>query len=364
MTAAQDHRAASGGERERLSAELEAALVRELASAWRTESWARFGDKMRAPTLALSESSAFLGRWIRDRRAIELSRALILAQPWTSVVEVLRHEMAHQFVDEILGIRDQTAHGPAFARVCAERGIDGRAAGVPEAAEPAEERVLEKVRRLLALAQSPEKHEAEAAMRAARALMLRYNLDALRAPRDYVVRHLGDPERRRDRVEREIVFVLTEHFFVRAILVPFYVPATGHRGWVWEISGTPANVAMASHAWAFLRETSARLYRADRALLSSGRARLAYMAGVVRGFGEKLESEARVDRGHGLVWVGDADLERFHRARHPRTSARGSRVTGGAALALGKEKGRGVVLHRPIEAGREARGRLLGSGGR
>lgn len=349
-------------ERARLSAELEAALLRELRDAWRTECWARFGDKMRAPTLVLSEATSFLGRWVRERRTIEISRAMIVAQPWTSVIEVLRHEMAHQFVDEALGVRGESAHGPAFARVCAERGIDRRAVGMPEGAEPTEERVLEKVRRLLALAESPEKNEAEAAMRAARALMLRYNLDALRAPRDYVVRHLGDPERRRDRVEREIVFVLTEHFFVRAILVPYYVPQTARRGWVWEISGTAANVAMASHVWAFLRETTARLYRADRALLPSGRARLAYMAGVVRGFGEKLDEEARGDRGQGLVWVGDADLERFHRTRHPRTTSRGSRVSGGAALALGKEKGREVVLHRPIEAGRQDRDRRLGSG--
>jgi hypothetical protein len=350
------------GERDALSAELEAALLRELREAWRTESWARFSSKLRMPTFELTNASSTLGRWARDRRTIELSRALVLGQAWPVVLEVLRHEMAHQFVDEALGIHDETAHGPAFGRVCEERGIDRRAAGVPEATDGADERVLEKVRRLLALAESPEKNEAEAAMRAARGLMLRYNLDALSAPRDYVVRHLGDAMRRRDRVEREIVFVLTEHFFVRAILVPHYVPAAARRGWVWEISGTPANVAMAGHVWAFLHETAARLYRGDKKLLPSGRARLAYMAGVVRGFGEKLEEETRRERGAGLVWVGDADLERFYRSRHPRTTARGSAASGGAALALGKEKGRGVVLHRPMETGRTERGRLLGSG--
>lgn len=349
-------------DRESLSAELEAALLRELREAWRTESWARFGQKLRMPTFELSELGTTLGRWVHDRRTIELSRNLVLGQPWPVVLEVLRHEMAHQFVDEALGVKGETAHGPAFTRVCDERGIDRRAAGVPETTDAGDERVLEKVRRLLALAESPEKNEAESAMRAARALMLRYNLDALRTRRDYVVRHLGDPMRRRDRVEREIVFVLTEHFFVRAILVPHYVPSAARRGWVWEISGTAANVAMASHVWAFLHETAARLYRADKPLLPSGRARLAYMAGVVRGFGEKLEEEASRERGAGLVWVGDADLDRFHRARHPRTTTRGSVGAGGAALALGKEKGREVVLHRPVEAGRTDRGRALPSG--
>ena len=58
------------GERESLSAELEAALLRELREAWRTESWARFGQKLRMPTFELSELGSTLGRWARERRTI------------------------------------------------------------------------------------------------------------------------------------------------------------------------------------------------------------------------------------------------------------------------------------------------------
>ena len=40
------------------------------------------------------------------------------------MVEVLKHEMAHQYAHEILGARDESAHGEAFRTVCQRLGID------------------------------------------------------------------------------------------------------------------------------------------------------------------------------------------------------------------------------------------------
>src|SRR5690606_18958374 len=118
------------------------------------------------------------GRWVAEERTIEISRKLLVDHGWGALVEVLKHEMAHQFVDEVLGLADEAAHGPAFRQVCAERGFDARASGVPNAAQSdAQSRVLERVAKLLALAESPNEHEAQAAMNAAQRLMLKYNLE-------------------------------------------------------------------------------------------------------------------------------------------------------------------------------------------
>ena len=131
-------------ERESLSAELEAALLRELRSCFDWENHARFRSKLAPPVFALSEAAGRLGQWMRATRTLELSRALVLERPWSEVLSVLQHEMAHQFVDEVLGVRDESAHGETFQRVCAERGIDARAAGAPVPADRAEtDRVLE-----------------------------------------------------------------------------------------------------------------------------------------------------------------------------------------------------------------------------
>src|SRR5271165_1107451 len=160
-----------------LTAVLDAALVRELRTTYWQINDSFFKGALSAPTLELAATRATLGRWIPATRTIEISRSLVLERPWGAVVEVLKHEAAHQYVHEVLGEKDQTAHGPAFRDVCAKLGIDAHASGVPDASpcEPTN-RVVDRVARLLALAESPNRHEAEAAMAAAQRLMLKHNL--------------------------------------------------------------------------------------------------------------------------------------------------------------------------------------------
>ncbi|MCW5807295.1 MAG: DUF2786 domain-containing protein [Deltaproteobacteria bacterium] len=334
--------------------------------AW--ENRVRFANKLRPAVLALSDAAARLGRWVSATRTLELSRPLVAARPWPEVAAVLLHEMAHQYVDEVLGAREETAHGETFRRVCEERGIDARAAGAPivEAGADAAEldRVLERIRKLLALAGSPNQHEAEMAMRKAHELMLRHNIEKAAAAADlgYEVRHVGDPEKRVTRVEVDVMCLLVEYFFVKVIRVPVYLPRLGRSGAVYELAGTRANLEMALHVHAFLLATAERLWRENRSdrRVKSGRDRLSYQSGVIRGFREKLSAE-RVDlEGTGLVWVGDRRLEDFYRARHPRITSRTRTVRVDGAHAAGREAGRTVVLHKPVEAsGGGGGGRLL-----
>jgi len=341
-----------------LSAKLEAALLRELRGAYAYENDARFRNRLVPPLLTLVDSDTRLGRWVPDTRTLELSRKLVLREPWTAVIDVLLHEMAHQYVEEILRVHGETAHGVTFRQVCRERGIDARAAGAPETdpARAAEvDRVLDRIRKLLALAESPNQHEAETAMRAAHALMLRYNLDvaAAESTREFEVRFVGDPKRRRSRVEEEIIALLTELFFVKAIRIPVYLPTAGRSGSVFELSGTHANVEMGVHVFEFLLGTAERLWTKNRhdARIRSGHDRLSYQAGVIRGFRDKLRAEREELSGTGLVWIPDAQLDAYYHARHPRISTRTRTIHLDGAHEAGREAGQKVVLHKPIGAG-------------
>lgn len=352
MTAA-DHSAAG------LTAELEAALVRELRSNYDWENHARFKNRLKPPVIVLADAGSRLGRWVRANRTLELSRPLVLTRPWPEVVSVLAHEMAHQYVDEYLQVRDETAHGETFQKVCAAVGIDARAAGAPTPAEGAESaRILDRIRKLLALAGSANQHEAEAAMRRAHELMLRHNVEAAGAHHHagYDVRHVGDPRKRLDQVQHAIAGLLGEFFFVKVIQIPVYLPALGKRGSVFELVGTVPNLEMAVHVYEFLRGTADRLWLANwtDARIKGGRDRLSYQVGVIGGFREKLTTERSALAGTGLVWVGDADLERFYRERHPRITSRQRRVRVDGAHAAGREAGRTIVLHKPVTAGPSA----------
>ena len=169
----------------RWTAELERQLLFVLTSTWHTFNNDLFGGGLTLPVLVLEETTSRLGHWRRRDRTIGLSLPLIRTKPWPMVRAVLKHEMAHQYVDEVLGVLDsEPAHGPAFARVCADLQIDARASGFPDddaadaevEVDDATERVMRRVQKLFALAESDNANEAEAATKAAQRLMLEHNI--------------------------------------------------------------------------------------------------------------------------------------------------------------------------------------------
>jgi hypothetical protein len=348
-----------------LTAAMEAAIVRELRAAWRQLNEVYFRSALSMPTLELVPSRATLGRWVAGLRTLEISRPLVLDQPWGAVIEVLKHEMAHQYVHEVLHETSESPHGRAFRDACARLGVDARASGIPVPAQnDAETRVVERIARLLALAESPNQHEAEAAMAAAQRLMLKHNLDAVRAttPRDYAFVHLGRPTGRVGEHERLVAMILGRHFFVEAIWVPVYRPLEGKRGSVLEICGSRSNIATAEYVHGFLHDTAERLWQEHKRAraIPSDRERRAFLAGVMTGFADKLGKQESQSRNEGLVWVRDADLDGYFRRRHPHVRHvrhTGQRRTG--TWAEGRAAGSRIVLHRPVREASTSRGRLL-----
>src|ERR1700722_6231317 len=114
-----------------LTASLERALLRELVAEWQRINAAHFRGALAVPSIVLSASTSHPGRWLGGGRVVELSRAMILTQSWAAVIEVLRHEMAHQYVHEILGETSEAPHGPSFRAVCERLGVDPAASGLP-----------------------------------------------------------------------------------------------------------------------------------------------------------------------------------------------------------------------------------------
>jgi hypothetical protein len=346
-----------------LSESLEAALLRQLGSTWTEINQNHFRERLRRPVFGLSEGTR-LGAWHGLRREITLSRALVLEQPWGAVREVLKHEMAHQYVDEVLGVRDQTAHGPAFEALCREQGIDGSASGLPSASGADGGGVLRRVARLLALAGSSNVHEAESAMQQARRLMLKHNIDSAvtAAQGGFTFRQVGRPRGRVDAHEHLLASLLADHFFVEVIWVPGYAPLTGRQGRVLELCGTVANLDVACYVHGFLLETGERLWRAHKqaAGLPGDRERRRFLLGVMIGFDEKLAHSAAESQREGLVWVGDPALQQYLRRRYPRRSGGGSiGYQRTAAYEQGRRAGREIVLHRPLHQQSGSRGRLL-----
>lgn len=351
-----------------LTAELERRTLHAVRRAFEDLNATFFKWQLRAPVFALNDAPTELGRWHGQTRTIELSRRLLVEHGWGVLVEVLKHEMAHQFVDEILGLGDEAAHGPAFRRICAERGFDARASGIPAVGAAGvrhaeHDKVLERVAKLLALAESPNEHEAQAAMSAAQRLMLKHNVaqveSGVRA--SYTFKHLGKPSGRIDEAQRLLACIIGEHFFVEAIWVPVWRPLEGKRGSVLEVCGTRENVELADYVYGFLMHTASRLWKEyqQKSGITKNQKRRTFTAGVMAGFREKLAAERKKTREQGIVWIGDPELGRFLKSRHPRV--RWAHYGGGRrtdAYAHGRQAGQEIVLHRGVRQG-PSKGPLL-----
>lgn len=343
---------------------MNSALIRELARWWAEINQTQFEGAMRPPSLLVDDTPRRLGCWDRTHRTLHLARRLIEQQGWGEVIEVLRHEMAHQYVDEVLEIHDETAHGPAFQRVCEQRSINARASGAFES-NPEAVAVMRKIQGLLALAESDNENEAKAAMSTAHRLMRKHNIRAARsAGADrYRFVQLGRIRRRTPAHEKILAGLLGQHFFVQPVWVEAYDPDQEARGRVLEVCGRAENLAIAEYVHGFMLATCERLWGAHKRAKSikGNRDRRRYLQGVMVGFHERLQGEAESAEQAGLIWAGDAGLDSWvgHRYPHLRSGRRTQmRVDG--SWAAGRAAGKKVVLRRGVSTkGRGIRG-LLG----
>lgn len=353
--------------RRELDVDLENACLRALATEYDQINYDLFKNLLRRPEIRLGEGRSRLGTWEGSPPTITLARHLVLERPWGTLVEVLKHEMAHQFVSQVLGV-EEPPHGPAFAQVCRERGIDARASGEIQTNDESggSRGILAKVAALLSLAESSNPHEAEVAMSTAQRLMLKHNLAHVgkKESEGYYYAHLGTATGRVEESQRVVASILRDFFFVETLWVTVFRPLEGKWGSVLEVCGTQENVALAEYVHGFLTHTAARLWRAHQrtTLTRSNRDRRKFVAGVMAGFHTKLERERGRNREQGLLWVGDEKLKAFFRRRYPRVrSISYGTSRSSAAYDRGHAEGERIVLHKGVSTSKSGGTKLLGS---
>jgi hypothetical protein len=349
---------------------LQEAWVRELRRFYDTFNHLYAGGKLRPPLIRLGCGTERLGEWNAASRTLTIAERHILTHPWESVLETLRHEMAHQFVTDVLGVPGAPPHGEQFQKACRilraspEPGAGGAALGRLEGSDAERDRMLSRVRDLLQLARSPNEHEAASAMRMAHKFLLKYNLSLsdLQARRDYEVRHLGKCAQRIQEWEYTLAHILQDHFFVLVIWVYSYDPALDRRGRLLQVSGTRENCEIAEYVHRYIGNIAEPLWRAHRAARGEASGtKLQYLAGLLHGFLMKLELEKRqLKEEQGLIWLGDRGLDEFFHHLHPRIRHFSSTgVDRGEGYQAGVRDGKNLVIRRGIGGEAERRGRLI-----
>jgi hypothetical protein len=331
----------------------------------------RLRPGMIPPTFSLKNSEKSLAHWNPEKRDISFSRNFVLNHPWDAVKEVLVHEMAHQYASEILRAVNEPPHGPSFHKACLILKANPEASGTYPALHERlatndltdRDRLILKVKKLLALGKSLNAHEAQAAAAKAHSLIVKYNLDMIENDdeRNFVSVFAGLPSLRHNREDYRLAHLLTEHYFVYGIWVPAFVKEKGKMGRVFEITGTPENVKIAAYVHGFLTrhmESSWVAFNKGRKL---GRMRQSdYSLGLILGFHDRLSREkdaappsARSATGSRALVIRDPKLDDYVSFRYPRVHhVRGKARSHDASLIdAGKDEGRKLVLNKAMETG-------------
>lgn len=328
--------------------------------------------------IQITEMNSRWGQWDPFFRTITLSARLIREHSWDVVLEILKHEMAHQYVTECLKVVGDTAHGDAFKQACRALGVSSwaaRASGyIPETIPTLRERVLsrddarllERVEKLLSLAQSSNEHESLLAMERVREIYAKHNLEKIKHSifddsMDSLF--LTKKKKKTEPTEAKILSILNDHFRVKVIHTHLYDARTCQRYKAAEILGRRENILMAEFVYHFLSQQCDTLWLMHKRLTRcQGTLRRSYQLGVLSGFDEKLSKSEAVDErvaanaglNHlevkALQKIEKSQIADFVELRYPRLSKKswgGARVDSGT-FASGQSAGRSLNLNRPI----------------
>jgi len=354
----------------RILEQLEQRILKGLSCEWEQATVVlppEVARRMKKPIFSLKSMNRQLGIWSGENMEITLSRELVTNHPWDSVREVLIHEMAHQLAEQILQTDREPAHGKSFREACRLLRANPKASGryptlherLWEKNSSREDRIMVRVRKLMALAESNNQHEAESALMKASELIQKHNIDLLEqnARRNFMSVFLGQPALRHTRERYHLARLLQEFYCVEGVWVPAFVIGKEKMGRALEISGTRQNVQTAGYVWDYIRGFIDAQWRGFNPTGRLNRFRKTdFAVGLIEGFREKLQGTLSFPFGpkpRALVSVKDPVLKQYIAHRYPKTTiSRGRPINQDpAVVAAGERIGRQMVIPEGIPDG-------------
>ncbi len=312
--------------------------------------------KLQRPIIRLTQSNQHWGEWNEENRTLSLSQRLLLTGTWDQVLEVLKHEMAHMI--------SEGTHGQEFQFACEKLGVapwarnaktdlESTPLGAPiKPLDPALERLQERIRKLFSLAQSSNLHEAELAMKKAREISERYQMESFSQNKQpeyhYWVFYSG--KKRLPGYFTKLTALLNDFFFVRVIFVSYFSVEKLDRFQSIEFVGTQQSVETAEYVFHFLLHKIETLWRDYQSQTQFTHYRKnGFILGVLNGFRKKLETPVASAPTGGYALV-ERHLDQLLRLRHPRSQI--SHRSGGRldnqAYREGVRQGAQIIIHKGI----------------
>lgn len=206
---------------------------------------------------------------------------------------IIRHELAHYLTFIAHGEAIQP-HGPEFRTFCQQLGWgeevyrattcleDGQSIFSPE-----ESPVLRKVQKLMALATSSNRNEAEQAMIKSQALLLKHNLEYREAEEKVFLKRIM--KQKRENAKMRSIGKILETFFVSIVF------SRGKEFTYLEILGDAVNVEIAEYVASVLDRELENLWNQAKSLahLKGAIAKNSFFLGLAKGYCNKIQALKR-----------------------------------------------------------------------
>ncbi len=360
---------------------------RQLQREFHDINW-RYKLNLSLPLFEIFKAKKRYGSWDPNQRIIRISSVLIENFSWDIVIQILKHEIAHQICSEIF-CDASGGHGRNFHRACDLLGLapEFRLAGgdlpqgfISSAAVDQQtdkgRRFIKKISKLLALAQSANEHEANLAMTKAGELMDKYNLRQLEddSSQGYGYLIINLKKKRTERYQRQICRILQEFFYVKIVFSSLYDSLLDTEHNIIELLGRRENIEVAEYIYFFLENKLKELWQQNRTRFrgNATRARNSYYSGLLAGFYDKLEQQNQNLKKHSvydhyssntsaLVVAEDQQLQNFIGNRYPRLCCRSRQKATiyRDSYDRGVEDGAKIVINKGVGGDDGNLGRLL-----
>lgn len=352
-----------------LQASLDRRILEGLLAEWEHARWLLpdpLRQMVKKPILAIRDMPGRLGCWSPVKREITLSREIVSNGRWDDLKEVLLHEMAHQVAHEGLRAASETDHGDSFRQACEMLRANPTASGTYRSLHARlhhgeesddRDRIVVRIHKLMALAESSNLNEAHAAMHKAYELIARHNVRLIgrKGNQEYHSIFLGTPRLRHLREAYHLAHLIQDFYFVQCMWIQAWVVEKNKMGRVLEISGSRKNITIAE----YVHDTICRYidsawddYRRGKGL--NRHRKTDFAVGIIEGFRTTLQrSSTSATRGNNTslpVRIEDHALTRYIARRYPHVRSYRRKGTGHDAqvLADGTEKGKQLIIAKGI----------------
>jgi hypothetical protein len=247
------------------------------------------------------EDNQKLGYFDSQFYQVGLNKKLMYSAKNPVLKNILRHELAH-FATHLKYGQEHKAHGNEFRDICRLYGWDKTVWNAYSdinlenekvEGDLASEKIISKIKKLLALASSSNSHESELATLKANSLLLEHNLSMSQSQKDldqqeiFVLRVLSG---KRNSAKFKAIYEILQTFFVQPVF------NHGQNIFYLEVLGERINVEMADYVANFLDLELDNLWneiRKENPNLKGSAKKNSFMRGIAHGYVEKIRSIQR-----------------------------------------------------------------------